>query len=443
MDEPRPIPEPDEPQELWADEAPLPSTVQLYLDDIGRIPLLTPEEEVTLFRRIEAGRLVAAVRRELMQRHGREPETHAVVAELVRRLERGLEAARAAGPLAEDGGAGPGLACLWRPELRATIDGEIPEGLVEQVASRIERTPRDAAEALRDLSVTSRILPREFLDRLDAAARALGVGPSAALDTVDLSDAARAVQQAVLEAQAAKDRVVQANLRFVVRIAKGYGSRRVPLLDLVQEGSAGLLIAAEKFDYRRGFRFTTYASWWVRQTIGRALINQDRLIRLPVHIWEQVSRYQRARADLLQRFQREPSPEQMAGALGVSLRRARRLATVAAQASASLEAPVTETGDTHLADLLESAQLPSPEEEAERTLLLDEVRGRLRSLTLRERQVVALRYGLDGGEGRTLEQVGRTLGLTRERVRQIETNALRKLRGASTPGAPSPAAVPA
>lgn len=436
-------PDEDAGGEPSVDEEPLPSTVQLYLEEIGRVPLLTAEEEVALFRQMEAGRFAAAILQELTQRHGREPDDRAVAGELVRRLERGLDLARApGGPLASIP-ADPGLAGLWSPALVEAVDGRIPAGLAERIAPAVGLPPDEVERALRDLSVASRLLPRDVLHHLDTAARTLGVRPSAALGAVDLAGVGAAVRRAAREAQTARERLVQANLRLVVRIAKGYGSRRVPLLDLVQEGNAGLLRAAERFDYRRGFRFTTYAGWWIRQAIGRALIHQDRLVRLPVHVWEQMSRYQRARADLLQRYRRDPTFEEISRALGISLRRVRRLAAAAAQVSVSLDAPAAGTDDTSLAELLAAAQVPPPDEELERSLMVAEVRRGLAGLTPRERQVVALRYGLDGGEARTLAQVGRNLGLTRERVRQVESSALRKLRRAYAEPAPAAAAAPA
>ncbi|HEY8531309.1 MAG TPA: RNA polymerase sigma factor RpoD [Limnochorda sp.] len=292
------------------------------------------------------------------------------------------------------------------------------DGLAAQPDDKQDEPEDDLAESV-DLSVPDTV-------GLDDPVRMYlkEIGRVPLLTAEEEVELAKRIEQGDEEA---KRKLAEANLRLVVSIAKRYVGRGMPLLDLIQEGNLGLIKAVEKFEYRKGFKFSTYATWWIRQAITRAIADQARTIRIPVHMVETINKLMRVSRSLLQELGREPTAEEIAERMGMPPERVREIQKMA-QEPVSLETPIGEEEDSHLGDFIEDSEAPAPAEAASFTMLREQLEGVLDTLTPREEKVLRLRFGLDDGRARTLEEVGQVFGVTRERIRQIEAKALRKLR---------------
>ncbi|MBX6350901.1 MAG: RNA polymerase sigma factor RpoD [Clostridia bacterium] len=322
---------------------------------------------------------------------------------------------------AETGEAGEDEAEARATDARATGGPAGPEEDDEAAAERsareggaeAEESPERALEVPDDVAIDDPV--RMYLKE---------IGRVPLLTAEQEVELAKRIEQGDEEAKA---KLAEANLRLVVSIAKRYVGRGMLFLDLIQEGNLGLLKAVEKFDYRKGFKFSTYATWWIRQAITRAIADQARTIRIPVHMVETINKLTRVSRQLLQELGREPTPEEIGQAMGIDADKVREILKIA-QEPVSLETPIGEEEDSHLGDFIEDTDALAPAEAASFSLLKGQLEDVLSTLTEREQEVLRLRFGLTDGRQRTLEEVGRHFGVTRERIRQIEAKALRKLR---------------
>lgn len=299
----------------------------------------------------------------------------------------------------------------------------ISEGIdvFETTAEELETDTKSTTELEKELEILSTLEEGSVTDPVRQYLRDIGkISLLTAQDEVDLAKKAEKGERR------SRDKIISANLRLVVSIAKKYVGRGMSLLDLIEEGNIGLMRAVDKYDWRRGYKFSTYATWWIRQAITRAIADQARTIRIPVHMVETINRFNRTQRRLMQELGREPTPEEVAKVLEIDETKAREIIKVS-QEPTSLETPVGDEEDSHLGDFIADQGL-QPDEQATRELLkihLDEV---LDSLSPREKRVLQLRFGLEDGKQRTLEEVGKEFGVTRERIRQIEAKAIRKLK---------------
>ena len=412
-------------QAVDAGLANLDDPVRMYLREIGRVALLTGEREVELARAMERGEYLRAVRARLRNETGLQPEAEMVGLEIYLALRAGWKDAAALAAAVNLPEAGNVAECLSHllPITR------FPEDAVKNTAQELGLTPEELEESLRLRNVEWDLLPPQVKSLIATTApeawpEADSVLAALSADVVALR---RTWDRRVQEGDAAKVALTEANLRLVVSVAKKYVGRGMSMLDLIQEGNLGLIRAVEKFQHHKGYKFSTYATWWIRQAITRAIADQARTIRIPVHMVETINRLIRTSRRLQQELGREPTSEEIGAELQIDADRVREIIKIS-QEPVSLEMPIGEEEDSSLGDFIEDHKVLAPADAASRKMLKEQMDDVLGTLSERERQVLAMRFGLDDGRTRTLEEVGKAFGVTRERIRQIEAKALRKLR---------------
>ncbi len=413
--------------EGWGD------VVRRYFSESGQTPLLNAEQEQNLGRKIEEGEYLSRLEQDWITSHGTSPSPISLVMWLGERLAQADSLFEAICSYLGIDGTEPVGSRVCNAVLRQAIDSRIDPALAGAVAKATGISQRRAQQELIQFSLDSRLTPWGLLG--EAAQKTTLTEFDTVLQSPELAswlherdgEIARHFAQIRDGAHQARDHLVRANLRLVIAVAKRYIGRGMDLLDLIQEGNIGLIRAVGKFDHRRRYKFSTYATWWIRQSITRAIADQSRTVRLPVHVVETRAKLDRVRQRLFQEYGRRPTSEELAAELGVSPEKVDRLCETASLEPVSLEMPVGEEG-SELADLVEDENALVPEDMATQHLFREQLLRLLDTLSPRERRVIELRFGLQDGRSRTLGEVGREFGVSRERIRQIERQALSKLR---------------
>jgi len=408
-------------------------SLNLYFDEVGQTPLLNGEETKILTSQIEEGKHLVRLEKDWVAEHGAQPSAIDLLLVLLERFSRVRLLFEALYQYLELPSHGSIADKVSHPELRRAIDGNIDQQLSSAIAEITGVSQTRIEKSVIELSLDSRLIPWYIMEEAGQKSSLVEFGEMLQLpefrDKLEAhrSEIVKHFEQIREKARQATNRMIQANLRLVVSVAKGHIDWGVPLPDLIQEGNIGLMQAVQKFDHRRGYKFSTYAIPWIWQAINRAVNDQSRIVRLPGHVVDDLTKLTRARNNLAQKLGCQPTDKELASETGLPSKKVESLLKVVSGVPVSLDTPVGEDG-SQLGDFIADQAILQPEEQSTASLLREELSKTLESLTPRERRIIELRFGLGNEYSRTLAEVGTELGLSKERIRQIEKEALAKLR---------------